>query len=88
MAKTVTAMEARQNFGNLLTQVGGQVQEVAQGIVAEDMAKGINPQTDPRMQVINGLSTSMQSISAAQTPGHDRLHRTNDVLGIGVSVSF
>lgn len=76
------------NFGNLLGQVSGKVQEVAQGIAAEDVAAGINPQDDPRMQVIGNLSNSMQSLSAAQTPGHDHLHRTNDVLGIGVVVSF
>lgn len=78
----------KQNFGNLLTQVGGKVQEVAQDIVAEDMANGVNPAEDPRMQVINGLSTSMQGITAMQTPGHDHLHRTNDVIGVAVSVSF
>lgn len=76
------------NFGNLLSQVGGQVESVAAGIVAEDMAAGINPQEDPRMQVINHLGTALEGIKAAPTPGHDRLHRTNDVIGVAVSVSF
>ena len=52
------------------------------------MAQGINPQTDPRMGIFQQLGGAMEQIAAAPTPGHDRLHRTNDVFGVGVSVSF
>jgi len=76
------------NFGGLLGQVGSQVQTIAEGIVAEDIAAGVNPQTDPRMQVFSQLNSAVSNISAAQTPGNDHLHRTNDVIGVGVSVSF
>ena len=76
------------NFGNLLTGVKAQVEGVAQNVIAEDMAAGINPQDDPRMGVFSQLNTAVANISAAQTPGHDRLHRTNDVLGVAVSVNF
>ena len=78
----------KQNFGGLLTGVKAQVESIAQGIVAEDMAQGINPQTDPRMGIFQQLGGAMEQIAAAPTPGHDRLHRTNDVFGVGVSVSF
>ncbi len=76
------------NFGGLLAGVNTQVEGIAQEIAAEDMKAGINPQEDPRMGVFGQLNTAVANISAAQTPGHDRLHRTNDVIGIGVSASF
>ena len=76
------------NFGNILTGVKTQVEAVAQEIVAEDMKAGINPQTDPRMAVFSQLNGATETIAAAQTPGHDRMHRTNDVIGVAVSVSF
>lgn len=76
------------NFGGLLAGVKTQVEGVAADIVAEDMAQGINPQADPRMGVFTQLNTAVEGISSAQTPGHDRLHRTNDVFCVGVSVSF
>ncbi|MCR4995574.1 MAG: hypothetical protein K6A32_09435 [Bacteroidales bacterium] len=76
------------NFGNLLGQVSTQVTDVANAIAAEDMAAGVNPQTDPRMAVISNLGTAMNGISGMQTPGNDRLHRTNDVIGVGVVVNF
>ena len=76
------------NFGNILTGVKTQVEAVAQEIVAEDMKAGINPQEDPRMAVFSQLNGATETIAAAQTPGHDRMHRTNDVIGVAVSVSF
>ena len=76
------------NFGGLLTGVKTQVEAVAQEIVAEDIKAGINPQEDPRMAVFSQLNGATETIAAAQTPGHDRMHRTNDVFGMGVSVSF
>ncbi len=80
--------DVKANFGNLLGQVEGQVGQIAQGIAAEDAAAGVNPQADPRIHVINNLSASMDGIKAAPTVGNDRLHRTNDVIGIGVVVNF
>jgi hypothetical protein len=76
------------NFGGLLTGVKTQVESIAQDIVAEDIATGIDPTMDPRMGVFAQLNNAVEGISAAQTPGHDRLHRTNDVFCVGVSVSF
>ena len=78
----------KKNFGTLLGSVSEQVQGIASGIVQEDMASGVDPTTDTRLQVISQLGTAMQGITAVQTPGHDRLMRTNDVIGIGVSVAF
>ncbi|MBR3512989.1 MAG: outer membrane protein transport protein [Bacteroidaceae bacterium] len=78
----------KQNFGTLLTQVGGSVAQIAQGIAAEDVAAGINPQDDPRMAVFNQLNSAVAGVSAVEVPGNDHLHRTNDVLGIGVIVNF
>ena len=40
------------------------------------------------MAVFSQLNGATETIAAAQTPGHDRMHRTNDVFGVGVSVSF
>ena len=77
-----------QNFGSLLTQVGQEVQTVASGIAQQDAAAGIDPSTDPRMAVIGSLGNKMQSLAGMQTPGHDRLSRTNDVIGIGLIFDF
>ena len=65
-----------------------QVKGIANGIAASDVQNGINPADDPRLQVISSLSGRVQGLSAVQTPGHDRLLRTNDVVGIGVVVDF
>lgn len=77
-----------QNFGALLTQVGQGVQTVATNIAQQDAAAGINPADDPRLTAINSLSTSVQSITQLPTQGHDRLTRTNDVIGIGLIFDF
>lgn len=76
------------NVGNLLAGVTAQVEGIANGIAASDVQNGINPADDPRLQVISSLSGRVQGLSAVQTPGHDRLLRTNDVVGIGVVVDF
>ena len=76
------------NFGGLLSGVGSQVQTIATDIAAKDVAAGVDPTTDPRMAVINGLATKMTALTSVPTPGHDRLSRTNDVIGIGVTFDF
>ena len=78
----------KQNFGNLLGQVSGNVEKIADGIVADDVAAGVNPQNDPRMAVFNQLNGAVANISSVATPGNDRMHRTNDVFGIGVIVNL
>ncbi len=72
------------NFGALIGGVTSSVQAVAAGIQQDDINAGINPATDPRLQMIQGLNTNMQTVTGTATPGNDRLLRTNDVFGIGV----
>ena len=76
------------NFGRLLSGIATQVESVANNIIQEDIAAGTDPTTDTRLQLINGLSGQMAGISSAQTPGYDNMHRTNDVIGLGVVVNF
>ena len=76
------------NFGALLTPMGEKVTDVANDIMAEDQAAGIDPQTDPRMALIGQLNTAVDGIKQMDTSGNDRLLRTNDVVGVGVIVNF
>ena len=76
------------NFGALLGNLKTNVASVAANITQEDMANNVDPRTDPRLQIIQGLNTNVETLSATSTPGHDRLLRTNDVIGIGVVVDF
>lgn len=76
------------NFSSLLGQVGQSVQAIATDITTQDIAAGVDPTTDPRLTAISSLSQKMQGIAATPTPGHDRLFRTNDVIGIGLVVDF
>lgn len=78
----------KSNLGGLLTQVGGQVVGIAHEIVRQDIEAGVEAITDPRYQVITELGNAVEGFYAVQTQGNDRLHRTNDVIGVGVSVSF
>lgn len=77
-----------QNFGTLLGRVAENVAGVAAGIGIEDVAAGIDPTSDPRLAVINDLGTRMEGLTSVQTPGHDRMTRTNDVIGIGLVFDF
>lgn len=78
----------KENFSNLLTPMEGQVTQIAQGIIADDISKSINPASDPRVLTLQSLGTSMNTLKAAPTIGSDRLCRTNDVFGVGVVVDF
>ena len=71
------------NFGDLLAGVKTQVKNIAQ-----EIGQSGSEQAPQQLAVIKDLSERVDNISAAQTPGHDRLHRTNDVFCVGVSVSF
>lgn len=86
----------KSNFANVL---GGLQQEVGSGLTqlgtqlaTQDVVNGVDPTADPRIAALSqfgeGLSTRMQSLTTAQTPGHDRLTRTNDVIGIGLILDF
>lgn len=76
------------NFGRLASGLATQVEGIANNIIQEDINAGTDPTTDVRLQVINGLGTAMAGISSVQTPGYDLMHRTNDVIGLGVVVDF
>ena len=85
-----------QNFSSLLSGVGQQLGEsitsIATGITQQDIAAGTDPSTDARLAALSTfsstLTTKMNGITSTPTPGHDRLLRTNDVIGIGITVDF
>jgi hypothetical protein len=80
--------DVKANFGNLLDGVKEGVTTIAQGIAANDVKNGVDPTTNPKQVVISDLGTKMGALSGANTAGHDRLCRTNDVIGVGVVVDF
>ena len=71
------------NFGNLMGQVQSSVAAIAQGIQQSG-----DPNTATKLAVIQSLNQKVGSLETVQTPGHDRLLRTNDVIGVAVSVDF
>ena len=71
----------KQNFGGLLGGVKQSVEQVAGAIAQQNPA-------DPRLATLADLGQSMNSLATANTAGNDYLHRTNDVIGLGVVLNF
>lgn len=81
--------KSQADYNNVKTNFSGAMGTVIAGV---DNVKGGLTDPEPALTykkaALDDFTTKLTSLSSVDTQGHDRLTRTNDVIGIGVVVDF